>query len=292
MNLEGNIVALITPFLEDGEIDFESFRNLIKFMIDGGIDGILIGGTTGERPTIKDNEFQLLLESARNLIGGRVKLIAGAGSNSTLSAIKYSKLAKEIGVDAILSVGPYYNKPSEEGYYAHFSRIADEVDIPCILYNVPGRTGSNIPISAIKKLSSHPNIVGIKEASGDLGRVAEMMLFANSSFSIVSGDDALTLPMISLGARGVISVVANIVPDKMSEIVRAALSGEYDTARETHYSIYPLMKACFYESNPIPVKYALHLMNRVKPFYRLPLTPPSSDTKRRIEEALSKCAVI
>src|SRR5215475_9014818 len=249
---QGTGTAMITPFKSDGSVDEKALRRFVDFQIDGHVDMLLPCGTTGEGATLDENEtdrvVQIVIEQSRQ----RVPVIVGAGSNSTAKAIQMTKRAKRLGADGVLSVGPYYNKPTQQGYYEHFKAIADADDIPVIVYNVPGRTGGNIEAKTILRLAEFPNIVAVKEASGNLGQIMDIIRDAPRDFRVLSGDDALALAVVAVGGDGVVSVVSNEAPRMMTSIIDAALEGDVKTARDFHYKLLPLMNANFVESNPIP----------------------------------------
>lgn len=268
--IQGCATALITPFTSKGELDEEGLRSLVSFQEENDVDCIVPCGTTGESATLTHAEHLKVIEIVMDQVK-RAKVIAGAGSNATHEAIHLSKGAKDLGVHAILSISPYYNKPTQKGIVKHYEAIAKAVDIPLIVYNVPGRTGSNINPSTVFKLAEVPNIVGIKEASGNLGQIMAILEKAPRGFSVVSGDDALTYPMMALGANGVISVASNVVPKQVSSMVHHALEGDWIKARQEHYHLLSLFNNLFVESNPIPVKTALNLMGMPGGAFRLPL---------------------
>ena len=260
---EGAIPALITPFTKDNRIDREGLQRNIAFVEEGGVAGIVPCGTTGESATLSALEHEEVIDIAVEC--SKVPVIAGTGSNNTEEALQFTKHAADAGVDCVLLISPYYNKPNAAGLLAHFRKIAEAVDIPMILYNVPSRTGQDVPLAVIAELAKVENIVGIKEASGSIDKVSQILeSTADEDFVVLSGDDGLTLPILSIGGRGVISVAANIVPDRMSRMVNAALAGDYETARKVHYEIAPLIRALFLETNPIPVKKAAELHRTCK----------------------------
>jgi len=263
---------MVTPFTRDGAIDELALRRFVDFQIDGGVDMLLPGGTTGEGATLEEEETDRLLSIVLDQTKGRVSVIVGAGSNSTKKAVQATERAKRLGADGVLSVGPYYNKPTQAGYIEHFRAVA-EVGLPVVVYNVPGRTGSNILASTTLKLAEVPNIVAVKEASGDLGQMMEIIRSRPAEFRVLSGDDAITLALIACGGDGVVSVVSNETPALMSSMTNAALAGDYAQARELHYKLLPLMNANFVESNPIPAKAVLAMMGLMGENYRLPLVP-------------------
>src|ERR1051325_7424008 len=268
---QGTGTAMVTPFKDDGAIDEKALRRFVDFQIDGGVDVLLPCGTTGEGATLDEDEtdrvVQIVIEQSRR----RVPVIVGAGSNSTAKAVQATKRAKNIGADGVLSVGPYYNKPTQQGYYEHFKAIAESENIPVIIYNVPGRTSGNIEAKTTLRLAELPNIVAVKEASGNFGQIMEIIKDAPSHFRVLSGDDASALAVVCLGGDGIVSVVSNEAPALMSAMINAALQADVVRARELHYTILPLMNVNFIESNPIPVKAALAMMGLIEENYRLPL---------------------
>ncbi len=285
----GTAVALVTPFNEDGSIDEESLRSLIEFQIAQGTDVVIPCGTTGESATLSHAEDHEVMDITVEYVDGRVPVIAGAGSNSTREAISLTQHARAIGSKAVLSVAPYYNKPTQEGFYQHFRTISEAVNIPIIMYNVPGRTGSNMNAETTLRLAEQvPNIVGIKEASGNLAQIMEILRNRPENFAVYSGDDALTLAVLALGGDGVISVIANEAPRMMSQMVNACLDNDLETARNLHYRLLPLMNINFVESNPIPVKAALAMMGIIKETYRLPLTPMNEGNRAKLKKILEE----
>lgn len=284
--LKGSLVAIVTPMNEDGGLDLEHFRSLLDFHIAQDTDGVVVVGTTGESPTVDFDEHHLLMRTAVDHVAGRIPVIAGTGANSTREAIDLSIYAKNAGVDACLSVAPYYNKPTQEGLYQHFKAIAEAVDIPHILYNVPGRTVADIHNDTALRLAQVPNIIGIKDATGDIGRGSDLLLRAPSGFSIYSGDDASALALLLLGANGVISVTANVAPKMMHEMCVAAFSGDLNTARALNNRLLRLHVDLFVEANPIPVKWAVAQMGLIGSGIRLPLTPLSNQYHQLIREAM------
>ncbi len=284
--LKGSIVALVTPF-KDGKIDEESFRNLIRWHLKEGTHGILVSGTTGESATLSKEEKKRLFEIALEEAKGKVPLIAGTGTNDTKKTLELTKMAEELGMDACLLVTPYYNKPTQKGLYEHYKFIANQVKIPIILYNVPGRTGVNLLPETTAKLSEIENIVAIKEACGDLKQVTELKLRCKPDFVILSGDDFTAYPTIALGGKGVISVAANIMPKEMAELMEAALNGNYEQALKLHLYLYPLFKVLFIETNPVPAKEALYLMGMINsPEVRLPLSGLSETSFQQLKTIL------
>ncbi len=282
----GSLVAIVTPMLDDGELDLERFRALIDFHIAQGSDGIVVVGTTGESPTVDFDEHHLLMQVAVEHTRGRIPVIAGTGANSTREAIDLSIYAKEAGVDACLSVAPYYNKPTQEGLYQHFRAIAEAVDIPLILYNVPGRTVADIANNTTLRLAQIPNIIGIKDATGDMGRGSDLLHRVPPDFVVYSGDDASALALMLLGGQGVISVTANVAPKLMHEMCAAAMAGNHQTARVINNKLIRLHTDLFVEANPIPVKWAVAWMGLIEHGIRLPLTRLSSQYHQLVKEAI------
>ena len=284
----GAYTAIITPFATDGTIDEEALRALIEAQIEGGIDGIVPVGTTGESPTLSHEEHNRVVELTVQFVNGRCKVIAGTGSNSTDEAIQLTQEAKRAGADATLQVVPYYNKPTQEGLYQHFRAIAEQGGLPVIIYDIPGRTGVSVAIDTIVRLRRDlpAGIVGLKEATGTTERISTLRALLGNDFSILSGDDSLTLPMMSVGADGVISVASNILPRQVRDMVHAALDGNFVRARELHASLSPVFKDLFIETNPIPVKAALAMAGRIQETYRLPLTPMNAANRARLEATL------
>ena len=290
--IKGSIVAIVTPMQEDGSLDLTAFRALIDFHIMQGTDGIVVVGTTGESPTVNLTEHELLIQVAVEHAAGRIPVIAGTGANSTKEAIELAAFSKKAGADASLTVVPYYNKPTQEGLYLHFKAIAEAVDMPHILYNVPGRTCVDIHNDIVLRLAQIPNVVGIKDASGDIERGSDLLLRAPKDFAIYSGDDASALALILLGAHGTISVTANVAPRLMHEMCLAALNGEVLKAREINFRLLGLHRHLFIEANPIPVKWAVSSMGKMKNVLRLPLTPLSAVSKDIVESAMRHAGAI
>lgn len=286
-NFRGLATALVTPFNEAEEIDYETLKNLVEWQIQNGVDAIVPVGTTGESATLTDEEHYRVIETVIQRANGRITIIAGAGSNSTKKSIEHAKHAKELGADAILSITPYYNKPTQQGLYAHFAEIANAVDIPIIMYNVPGRTGVNMTAETTLKIAEEiPNVVGIKESSGNLIQVMEIIRNRPHGFKVYSGDDSFAFPIILAGGDGVISVASNEVPNLMKQLVSACLAGELERARELHYKLLPLMEANFIETNPIPVKSAMAMLGLIKEVYRLPLVKMNDKNKEKLKNIL------
>jgi 4-hydroxy-tetrahydrodipicolinate synthase len=294
MQLRGCGTALVTPFHQDGSIDDAALRNLVAWQVESGIDFLVPCGTTGETPTLTHDEWLYVIDATIEVVAGRVPIVAGATSNSTHDAVEKAKeIAARPGVNAILTASPYYNKPTQEGQYRHFKAIAEAVgDKPIILYNVPGRTGANIETGTVARLAEIPNIVGVKEASGNMTQIAEVINAVPESFLVFSGDDAVTLPVIALGGVGIISVASNEIPHEMSALTRAALNNDWTTARALHRKYLPLMQANFIESSPLPVKAVLAMMGRIEEVYRLPLLPMRRDTRSRLQKIATEVGLI
>ena len=292
MKLQGVYTALVTPFNHDGTIDEKNLRDLVDFQIAEGISGLVPVGTTGESPTLSHDEHHRVIEIVVEQTAGRVPIIAGTGSNSTDEAIRLTKHAKGAGVDYTLQVAPYYNKPSQEGFYRHFCAIADAVDLPGIIYNIPGRTGKNIENSTLLRLAKHPGIIGVKEASGNLAQMMEIIADTDDDFSVLSGDDNLGLPLIAAGGDGIISVAANVIPAPMEKMVKALLAGQMKDGRALHYRFLPLFKGMFLDTNPIPVKYALSKIGQILETYRLPLCPMEDELKGRLDRVMRNLKII
>ena len=284
---KGAGVAIVTPFKENGEVNYEEFSRLIDFQIENGTDAIIVCGTTGESATLTEEEHMDVVKYCIEKVAGRVPVVAGTGSNCTETAIKLTKHAKEDGADAALCVTPYYNKATQGGLVAHFGAIADAVDIPIILYNVPSRTGTNIlPETAVKLAKEHKNIVGLKDASGNIDQTVKTMQLADGCIDLYSGEDGEIVPIMSLGGLGVISVLSNVAPRQTHEICAKCLEGDYETARQLQFKAYPLVKALFSEVNPIPVKAALNMLGFNAGPLRLPLTPMEEANKAKLREEL------
>jgi 4-hydroxy-tetrahydrodipicolinate synthase len=273
ITLRGSIPAIVTPMHEDGSLDLPAFRKLIDWHVEEGTDALVVVGTSGESATLDVEEHILMVRTAVEHAAGRMPIIAGAGGNSTAEAIELTKHAKAVGAQASLQVVPYYNKPTQEGMYRHFAKIAEAVDLPVVLYNVPGRTVADMANETILRLAQVPGIVGVKEATGNLDRAAHLIKHAPAGFKIFSGDDPTAIALMLLGGHGNISVTANVAPRQMSELCRAALEGDAKTARAIHMKLLSLHKNLFIESNPIPVKWALQELGRMEGGIRLPLTP-------------------
>lgn len=288
---KGSLVALVTPFDRHGRIDYGALEALIEFHVAQGTDGLVIAGTTGEAATLSREEHIELVTRAVEMVAGRLPVIAGTGSNSTAQTIDLSLAVGGSGIDAFLLVVPYYNKPVQEGIYQHFTAVADAVDKPVILYNVPGRTGADMQAETVARLAGHPNIVGIKEATGDIDRLRAIMKLVDSDFRLYSGDDFTVLPFIAAGGHGVVTVSGNVVPAVMSRLCALASAGDLDEAGRLDHSLQPLNSALFIESNPIPVKWALAQMGLIQPTLRLPLTEHDAQYHGGMRAALAKAGV-
>jgi 4-hydroxy-tetrahydrodipicolinate synthase len=288
----GAFVAIVTPFT-GGQVDEQALVDLIEFHIANGTHGIVPCGTTGESATMSHEEHHRVVELTVRTVNGRVPVVAGSGSNSTAEAIDLTRHAKQAGADGVLMVSPYYNKPSQEGLYQHYKAVAEAVDIPIILYNVPSRTSSNILPQTVARLAEVDGIVGIKEATGDLNQVSEVIRLCPGDFAVLSGDDFTSMPTVLIGGTGVISVTSNVAPKDMAQMMDAALAGDLAKARQLHYKLFPLMKAMFYDTNPVPAKKSLELMGKIKSGTpRLPLYPMNEETLSRLKTALADYGLI
>ncbi len=287
----GAFTALVTPF-KNGEVDVEALESLVEFQIEGGINGLVPCGTTGESPTLSEEEDRLVIETVVRVTNGRVPIVAGTGSNNTASAIKYTKMAEEVGADGSLQVAPYYNKPTQEGLFRHYAAIAENTSLPLVLYNIPGRTNVTIAPETIAQLSEIPNIVGVKESTLSMNMVSDIRRLCGEEFDILSGDDPVTLPLMALGGTGVISVVANIAPGAVSDMVAAMNSGDLARGREVHYRLLPLIRALSVETNPIPIKAATSLLGLCSDELRLPLVPMSGENLRNLETVMEGSATL
>jgi 4-hydroxy-tetrahydrodipicolinate synthase len=292
--MRGCATALVTPFTAEGAIDEERLRALVDRQITGGVKLLVPCGTTGESATMTEAEDRRVIGITVEVARGRAHVVAGAGSNSTASAIEYSQRARDLGADAVLQVAPWYNKPTQEGLYAHFSAIAKAIpDMPVMLYNVPGRTSSNIAAQTVLRLAADcENIVAVKEASGNLAQIMEILRERPANFSVLSGDDAVTLPLIALGAEGIVSVASNEIPDLMSSMTELALAGNWAEARALHYRLLPLMEVNFIESSPGPVKAAMAMMGLLEENFRLPLVPITDKSRERIREVIAELGML
>jgi 4-hydroxy-tetrahydrodipicolinate synthase len=290
--IKGSLVAIVSPMREDGSLDYDVFRRLIEWHIAEGTNGIVAVGTTGESPTVDHDEHCELIRVAVEAVRGRVPVIAGTGGNSTAEAVELTAYAKGVGADATLQVVPYYNKPTQEGLYQHFRKVAETVDLPVILYNVPGRTVADLATETTLRLTKVPGIVGIKDATGDLARVSDLLKRAPKSFAVYSGNDDTALALMLLGGHGVISVTANVAPRLMSELCKAALAGDLSGARALNNRLLPLHLKLFVEPNPVPVKWALARMGRIGSGIRLPMVPLAEANRPVVEAALSELGLL
>ncbi|MBW8329073.1 MAG: 4-hydroxy-tetrahydrodipicolinate synthase [Thiobacillus sp.] len=288
----GSLVAIVTPMTDDGALDLDALRRLIDWHIAEGTDGIVVVGTTGESPTVSYDEHCLLIRTTVEQVAGRVPVIAGTGANSTAEAIELTECARRAGAQAGLSVVPYYNKPTQEGLYQHYKKIAETVDLPLILYNVPGRTITDLSNDTALRLAQVPGIVGIKDATGNMERAADLLRRAPKDFALYTGDDASALPFMLLGGHGVISVTANVAPKLMHEMCEAAFAGNLARGRELNNALLPLHSRLFVEANPIPVKWACAEMGLISPALRLPLTPLSAGLHDTVRDALRHANLI
>ncbi|MBN1798832.1 MAG: 4-hydroxy-tetrahydrodipicolinate synthase [Spirochaetales bacterium] len=289
---KGVFTALVTPFTENGDLDEKALRDLVDFQIENKVHGLVPMGTTGESPTVSHEEQNKIIDIVIDQAKNRVPVIAGAGSNSTAEAIRLTKHAKQAGAAATLQVAPYYNKPTQEGFYRHFLAIADTVDLPLIVYNIPGRSGKNIENSTTLKLAQHKNIVGVKEASGDMSQIMDLLIHKPDDFCVLSGDDNLVFSIMALGGHGVVSVASNLIPQKMSAFVELALQGNWAEARKAHFELLPLFKAIFIETNPIPIKAALALKGMLQENYRLPMCPMDPGNKEKLKTVLQELGLL
>jgi 4-hydroxy-tetrahydrodipicolinate synthase len=285
----GTFTALVTPF-RNGEVDVEALEGMVEFQIQHGVSGLVPCGTTGETPAMSEAEDRIVVETVMRVADGRVPVIAGTGSNSTDMAIKYTKMAEEVGADGSLQVAPYYNKPTQEGLYRHFAAIAESTDLPLVLYNIPGRTGVTISAETMARLAEIPNVVGVKDSTLSMNMISDVISLCGEEFDVLSGDDPMTLPLIALGGRGVISVASNVAPGAVSDMVRALLEGDWERGRELHFELLPLFRALFVETNPIPVKTAASLLGLCSDEMRLPLVPMEGENLRLLQETLDRSA--
>ena len=288
----GTGTALVTPFRGDGSLDEATLRALVKRQIDAGIDFLVPCGTTGESPTLAHEEHSRVVEITLEAAKGRVPVLAGAGGYNTAEVIALARELAVLGVDGILSVTPYYNKPTQEGLFQHYRAIAAATSLPIVLYSVQGRTGVNIEPATVRRLAAVKNIVGIKEASGNVSQMAAILSAVPEDFIVLSGDDALTLPLIALGGRGIVSVASNEIPEEMSQLTRSALAGDFEAARRIHRRVHPLMEINFVEANPIPVKAAMAQMGLLEPVWRLPLVAPKVENEARIRGVLESFGLL
>ncbi|MEW5693211.1 MAG: 4-hydroxy-tetrahydrodipicolinate synthase [Candidatus Hydrogenedentota bacterium] len=288
----GSVVALVTPFKNDGSVDYKKIKELVEFHIEKGSDWILPCGTTGESATLSHEEHKNIIKTVVDASAGRIPVIAGCGSNNTKESIELICFATQAGAEACLVITPYYNKPTQEGLYQHFKAISDSTHLPIILYNVPGRTGVNLEPATIEKLNKIGNIVGVKEASGNMQQIEEIILRTRDDFVVLSGDDALTLPILAVGGKGVVSVTANILPSKVAQLVDSFFDDKWEQALLIHEYLFDISKAMFLETNPIPVKTAMSMMELIEDNLRLPLVKMSQSNKERLEKILKEKGVI
>ena len=291
MNFGQVLTAMVTPFDHNGEIDFKATEALVDYLIANGTDGLVVAGTTGESPTLTTEEKIELFKCVVEAAAGRVPVIAGTGSNNTKASISLTKLAEETGVDGIMLVAPYYNKPSQEGLYHHFKTIAESTSLPVMLYNIPGRSVANISVETIVRLSEIPNVVSIKEASGDLDAMAEIISKTSSDFTLYSGDDGLTIPVLAIGGAGVVSVASHIIGNDMQKMINAFKNGNVQNAAATHRNLLPIMRALFIAPSPSPVKAALNLIGTHVGDVRLPMVPLSNEEQSALEKALQTSGI-
>ena len=284
--IRGCGTALVTPFQADGQLDEVALAELVDFQIEEGVDFLVPCGTTGETPSLTQAEQTRVVEIVLERARGRAPIVAGAGGNNTAKVISTARAMKALGVDAVLSVAPYYNKPTQDGLFQHFEALAEAVDIPIVLYNVPGRTGSNLLPATVLRLAELEPVIGIKEASANIAQMTEIATRMPADFKLLSGDDGFVLPLIAIGGCGVISVVSNIAPREMSEFTRLCLEGRFTAARDRQHRIHELTKACFLETNPIPAKAALAMMGRIREVYRLPMVPMAADHRQQLQVVL------
>jgi 4-hydroxy-tetrahydrodipicolinate synthase len=291
-NWSGVGTALVTPFTRSGEIDERALRALVTRQVEGGVHFVVPCGTTGETPTLSADERERVIRVTVEICQGKVPVLAGVGGYDTAEVAATASAVEALGVQGLLSVTPYYNKPTQEGLYQHFTAIAARTSLPIIVYNVPGRTGCNVEPRTLVRLAAIPNIVAVKEASGNMTQICEVCRLVPEGFTVLAGDDALALPAMAVGGRGVISVASNVVPDRMARLVNAALQGDFGAARAEHHALLPLMLVNFIESNPIPVKAALAMMELCDEVYRLPMVPPSEASRSRIRQTLADLGLV
>jgi len=290
MELKGVYTAIVTPFNKDGAVDYGKFTELVEMQIAGGVSGILPVGTSGESPTLNMDEHSKVIRTAVEVAAGRCKIMAGSGANSTAEAIHLTHQAKEDGADCSLQVTPYYNKPTQEGLYRHFATVADTCGLPVVLYNVPGRTGVPIAVDTIARLAKNSNVIGVKEAGGSVDRVSEIL--DKCEIDVMCGDDSLTVPMMSVGAKGVISVASNVIPAEMQQLCDFCAKGDFASALKIHRRFYKLFRHLFIETNPLPVKAALALMGRIEEVYRLPLCPMADKNRDILAATMKGCGLL
>jgi 4-hydroxy-tetrahydrodipicolinate synthase len=286
LDIRGCGTALVTPFRKDDSLDLDALRRLVQFQLHAGIDFLVPCGTTGETPTLEHAEYLAIVRTVVQEVSGKVPVIAGVGGNNTRKVIDLAAQVRGLGVQGILSVAPYYNKPTQEGLYQHFQALAESTDLPIVVYNVPGRTSSNIEPATVARLAKIPNIIGIKEASGSIVQQMEALAAVPPSFRVLSGDDSFTFPLMALGGVGIISVISNEVPGEMTRLAHLLLEGKIEAARQLHFSLLPLMQVNFIETNPIPVKAALAMMGMIEETYRLPMVPMKPENRAKLEKVL------
>lgn len=286
------LTAMVTPMREDGAVDFEKAKRLAAYLVENGSDGVVVAGTTGESPALSGDEKLELFRAVVEAVGGRAKVIAGTGTYNTAESVRLTREAERTGVDGVMAVVPYYNKPPQEGLYQHFRAIAEATSLPVMLYNVPSRTSRNLEAETVARLAQLPNVVALKEAAGDMDQLTRIVQATPGSFAVYSGEDSLTLPMLSLGAVGVVSVASHVVGREIREMIRAFKAGEHGRAAELHRKLSPVFKALFVTTNPIPVKWGLSLLGMEMGPLRLPLTEPSPHEKKQIEEAFRRVGLI
>ena len=287
LDIRGCGTALVTPFRKDGSLDLDALRRLVQFQLHAGIDFLVPCGTTGETPTLEHAEYLAIVRTVVQEVSGKIPVIAGVGGNNTRKVIDLAAQVRGLGVQGILSVAPYYNKPTQEGLYQHFQAIAESTDLPIIVYNVPGRTSSNIEPATVARLAKIPNIIGIKEASGSIVQQMEVLAAVPPRFRVLSGDDSFTFPLMALGGVGIISVVSNEIPGEMTRLAHLLLEGKLEAARQLHFRLLPLMQVNFLETNPIPVKAALAMMGMIEEIYRLPMVPMKPENRAKLEKVLA-----
>jgi 4-hydroxy-tetrahydrodipicolinate synthase len=288
---KGTYTALVTPF-RNTEVDYPALAQLLERQVQAKVDGVVPCGSTGESATLSHEEHERVIAFVIEKVAKRVKVIAGTGSNNTRESVRLTKFAQEHGADGALLIAPYYNKPTQEGIYAHYAAVADSVQLPQLVYNIPGRSAVNIAPETLARLTRHANVVGVKEASGSLDQVSRVIEACGPSFAVLSGDDSLTLPILAVGGHGVIAVISNVVPSALVELVRAALAGDYAKARSAHYALLPLMRAMGLETNPIPVKAALAALGQIQNELRLPLTPLSEAFVGKLRSELERAKLL
>ncbi|MBI3037081.1 4-hydroxy-tetrahydrodipicolinate synthase [Candidatus Woesearchaeota archaeon] len=292
VGIEGAMTAMVTPFTDSNELDVEGLKRNVRFQIENGISGLIPLGTTGESPTVSDEERETVIKTVVAAAAGKVNVIVGTGTNSTEHSIELSRQAEELGADAVLVVSPYYNKPTQEGLFRHFKAIAESISIPVVVYNIQGRTAVNIETATLARMAQVPNIIAVKEASGNLAQMMDVLEQLPKAFSVVSGDDNLTLPLMALGGRGVISVVSNLIPRKVSDMCAAAAKGDFATARRLHFEMLPIFKAAFFETNPIPIKTAMNLAGMPAGPVRMPLCEMQPANVDKLRAVIQKMGLI